>query len=171
MEVKLDFVAMEREVLRWWEENGVVDELRRKNAGNETFSFVDGPITANNPRGIAVHHAWGRTYKDVFQRYKAMMGCDQRFQNGFDCQGLWVEVEVGFNGKRDIVEYGLDRFARQCRKRVDRSVRAMIETSHRWGQWMDWEGAYCTYSDENIEYIWHFLKKCHEKGCSIRGIG
>ena len=173
-EVKeLDFVAMERQVLLLWEECGTFDKLRQKNAGNEPFSFIDGPITANNPRGIGVHHAWGRTYKDVFQRYKAMLGYDQRFQNGFDCQGLWVEVEVekelGFNGKRDILEYGLDRFAQQCRQRVDLSVQAMVRTSHRLGQWMDWEDSYYTYSDDNIEHIWHFLKKCHEKGWLYKG--
>ena len=67
-----------------------------------TWSFVDGPITANNPMGV--HHCWGRTLKDVFQRYKALQGFDQRYQNGFDCQGLWVEVNVerqlGLNSKR-----------------------------------------------------------------------
>ena len=52
----------------------------------------NGPITANNPMGV--HHAWGRTYKDAYQRFHAMLGQQQRYQNGFDCQGLWVEVEV-----------------------------------------------------------------------------
>ena len=79
--------------------------LRAQLATSEKrFSFIDGPITANNPMGV--HHAWGRTYKDLYQRYKAMTGHNQRWQNGFDCQGLWVEVEVenelGFTNKRDI---------------------------------------------------------------------
>ena len=56
------------------------------------FSFQDGPITANNPMGV--HHAWGRTYKDLWPRFYNLLGYKQRFQNGFDCQGLWVEVEV-----------------------------------------------------------------------------
>ncbi len=77
---------------------------------------------------MGVHHAWGRTYKDVFQRYKAMRGFDQRYQNGFDCQGLWLEVEtekdLGFNSKRDIENYGLDNFSRACRARVDDSARS-----------------------------------------------
>ena len=64
--------------------------LRERLANSEKrFSFVDGPITANNPMGV--HHAWGRTYKDMWQRYHAMLGHNQRWQNGFDCQGLWVE--------------------------------------------------------------------------------
>src|SRR5688572_32864304 len=104
-----DLVAMEHELLEQWRERGTFARLREKNAGGPTWSFLDGPITANNPMGV--HHAWGRTYKDLFQRYFAMQGCDQRWQNGFDCQGLWVEVQVerelGFNSKRDIEEYGL----------------------------------------------------------------
>ena len=105
---------------RWWEREGIFDKLREQNRGGERFSFIDGPITANNPMGV--HHAWGRTLKDVFQRYKAMRGFDQRYQNGFDCQGLWVEVEVekalGLNSKRDIEEYGLAEFAERCKERV-----------------------------------------------------
>ena len=72
-----------------------------------------------------VHTAWGRTLKDVFQRYKALRGFDQRYQNGFDCQGLWIEVgverELGLNSKREIEEYGLEEFARRCREVVVRS--------------------------------------------------
>ena len=169
----LDFPELERRVLTFWEEVDAFAKLRRKNAGKPAFSFIDGPITVNNPRGIGVHHAWGRTYKDIFQRYKAMQGHDQRYQNGFDCQGLWVEVEVekdlGLNAKRDILAYGLDRFSRKCRERVDLAAAAVVETSKRLGQWMDWEGSYYTYSDENIESIWHFLKTCHEKGWLYKG--
>jgi len=89
---QLDFVKQEREVLDFWKRTDAFGKLREKNKGHATFSFIDGPITANNPMGV--HHAWGRTYKDVFQRYRAMCGFDERWQNGFDCQGLWVEVEV-----------------------------------------------------------------------------
>ena len=104
-----DHAALEREILAWWDDEGVFDRLREQNRGREHWHFLDGPITANNPMGV--HHAWGRTLKDVFQRYKAFRGFDQRYQNGFDCQGLWVEVEVekalGLNSKREIEEYGL----------------------------------------------------------------
>ena len=86
-----DFVAQEHALLREWAERRTFARLRAQNAGNPRWSFLDGPITANNPMGV--HHAWGRTYKDLFQRFHAMLGEDQRFQNGFDCQGLWVEVE------------------------------------------------------------------------------
>ena len=82
---------IEKEVLKFWKKNKTFDKLRKKNKGKKRFSFIDGPITANNSMGV--HHAWGRTYKDVFQRFKAMQGFDQRYQNGFDCQGLWIERE------------------------------------------------------------------------------
>ena len=68
------------------------ERLREENRGGPIWSFVDGPVTANKTLGV--HTAWGRTLKDVFQRYKALQGFDQRYQNGFDCQGLWIEVEV-----------------------------------------------------------------------------
>ena len=87
-----DFVCGEHEILEFWQTGQIFEKLREQNAGNERFSFLDGPITANNPMGV--HHAWGRTYKDAYQRFFAMHGYQQRYQNGFDCQGLWVEVEV-----------------------------------------------------------------------------
>ena len=163
---ELDFVAMHRELLDFWEAQQVFPKLVEANRGGPRFSFIDGPITANNPMGV--HHARGRTYKDVVQRYKAMCGFDQRFQNGFDCQGLWVEVEVekalGGNSKRDIETMGLETFARACRERVLRFARLQTEQSRKLGQWMDWPRSYYTMSDRNIEYIWHFLGECERRG-------
>ena len=98
------FVRGEHDVLRFWREHRIFEQLRLQNQGKPHWSFIDGPITANNPMGV--HHAWGRTYKDAFQRFFAMTGHALRYQNGFDCQGLWVEVEVekqlGLKSKRDI---------------------------------------------------------------------
>ena len=114
-----DHSALEQEVLELWEREGTFAALRERNRGGPKFRFMDGPITANNPAGV--HHGHGRTLKDVFQRYKAMRGFDQRYQNGFDSQGLWVEVEVerslGLASKREIEEFGLAEFARKCRER------------------------------------------------------
>src|SRR3989304_2187018 len=87
---QLDLPALEHEVLALWHERATFARLRAQNAGNERWSFLDGPITANNPMGV--HHAWGRTYKDLFCRFKTMRGFRQRYQNGFDGQGLWVEA-------------------------------------------------------------------------------
>jgi isoleucyl-tRNA synthetase len=167
----LDFVAVAPATLQLWEREQVFSRLVAKNRGGRRFSFLDGPITANNPMGI--HHAWGRTFKDVVQRYRALCGYEQRFQNGFDCQGLWVEVEVektlGFNSKREIESYGLERFSRACRERVLHFARVQTEQSKKLGQWMDWPNSYFTMSDTNVEYNWTFLKRCHERGWLYAG--
>ncbi|MDH3730788.1 MAG: isoleucine--tRNA ligase [Acidimicrobiia bacterium] len=161
-----DHSALESELLDHWEANDTFGELRKQIAGGPKFSFIDGPVTAN--KDLGVHTAWGRTLKDVFQRYKSLRGYDQRFQNGFDCQGLWIEVgveqDLGLNSKKEIEEYGLDRFARKCREKVAWSVEQLVAGSKRLGYWMDWGNDYLTFSDTNIEYIWRFLKTIDEKG-------
>ncbi len=210
------FVSGEHEMLRFWRDRSVFEKLKKKNAGRERWSFLDGPITANNPMGV--HHAWGRTYKDAFQRFHAMLGHDQRFQNGFDCQGLWVEVEVEkelkLGTKKAIEDYGIDRFVRECKKRVLKFAARQTEQSERLGYWMEWDdpdelrklsenvgnsqpvtyttargrsvtgpaeqlveklgnadwgGSYFTFSTENNETIWTFLKKCHTRGKVYQG--
>jgi isoleucyl-tRNA synthetase len=137
---KPDFPAQERATLAWWRETRAFEKLRALRRGGPTFSFLDGPITANNPMGV--HHAWGRTYKDLWQRYYAMRGRDQRWQNGFDCQGLWVEVNVekdlGFRSKKDIEAYGLAQFVTLCKQRVLHYAAVQTEQSVRLGMWMDW---------------------------------
>jgi isoleucyl-tRNA synthetase len=206
-----DFIRGEHEVLRFWRQASIFRKLRAKNAGKPRWSFIDGPITANNPMGV--HHAWGRTYKDVFQRYFAMTGHDERYQNGFDCQGLWVEVEVErelqMGAKAAIEAYGIDKFVNACKQRVLQFAARQTEQSIRLGYWMDWDhpgtlrklseaigtdqkvsittpsgkavsdradaivarlgnpqwgGSYFTFSTENNETIWAFLKKCFERG-------
>ena len=205
-------------VLRQWQERATFARLRAQNAGGPHWSFLDGPITANNPMGV--HHAWGRTYKDVFQRYHAMLGKDQRWQNGFDCQGLWVEVNVerdlGFKSKRDIEAYGIAEFVSLCKQRVLTYAARQTEQSIRLGMWMDWNdpdelrrlrdllgaptrgrsrpsrartgrsrtpsrcssggsacptsaGRYFTFSNENNDLIWGFLKECHKRGWIYKG--
>ena len=166
-----NIVALEKDVLKFWEEQQIFKKLVEKNQHGPPWSFIDGPITANNPMGV--HHAWGRTLKDLYQRYWAMNGRKLRYQNGFDCQGLWVEVEVekelGFSSKRDIENYGIDQFVQQCKKRVRKYSQIMTEQSKRLGYWMDWANSYYTMSDENNYTIWSFLKKCFEKGLVYKG--
>ncbi|MCE2794144.1 MAG: class I tRNA ligase family protein [Planctomyces sp.] len=211
-----NFVNGEHSVLRFWNARSVFQRLRAKNVGGPRWSFLDGPITANNPMGV--HHAWGRTYKDVYQRFFAMTGHDQRFQNGFDCQGLWVEVEVekqlGLGTKTAVHEFGIDRFVNECKRRVLRFAARQTEQSVRLGYWMDWDdpdqlrqlaehlgdsaevtlqtpsgrtvrgpahqlverlgnpewgGSYFTFSTENNETIWAFLKKCFQRGKIYQG--
>ena len=215
-----DFLAGEHETLRFWAKNRTFDQLREQTADGEPWTFLDGPMTANNPMGV--HHAWGRTYKDAFRRFHAMRGRRCWWQNGFDCQGLWVEVEVqkefGLSSKADIEAFGVDRFVTECKKRVLRFAARQTEQSVRLGYWMDWDrpdelrrlaealgesrevsytaasgevvtgdpseitarlgsprdaagwgGSYFTFSTENNESIWRFLKVCHERGKVYRG--
>src|SRR5262245_27332352 len=190
VETQVDFPAQEEEILAFWDRIDAFGKLVAKNRGKPKWSFLDGPITANNPMGV--HHAWGRTYKDVYQRFHAMTGHELRYQNGFDCQGLWVEVEVekelDLTSKRDIEDLepgnrfaSIDRFVQECKSRVDRFARRQTEQSIRLGYWMDWDRgdadwskppglrkSYFTMSEENNYTIWSFLKKCHERGLIYR---
>ncbi len=172
VETRVDFPAMERDRLYWWYGDGVVEEYLSKNDDSPTnWSFLDGPITANNPMGV--HHAWGRTYKDLWVRYNTMLGHRQRYQNGFDCQGLWVEVEVerelGFTSKRDIEEYGIAKFVEKCKERVRKYAMVQTEQTKRLGSFMDWDNSYYTMSDVNNYTIWNFLKQCKERGLLYKG--
>ncbi len=169
---RVDYPALEERIQRWWDDNRVLDMyLHRNEHSDKMYSFMDGPITANNPMGV--HHAWGRTYKDLYQRFKTMQGYKQRYQNGFDCQGLWVEVNVEqdlqLKTKRDIEAYGIANFVEKCKERVYTFARRQTEQSVRLGYWMDWGNDYYTLSDENNYTIWSFLKKCKERGLIYKG--
>jgi len=172
VDLKVDFPSAEKALLRDWEVKGVVKKyLNRNKKSKSYFSFLDGPITANNPMGV--HHAWGRTYKDLWQRFKNMQGYRGRFQNGFDCQGLWVEVEVEkelkFKNKKDIEQFGVAKFVELCRERVRKYSDIQTEQSKRLGYFMDWDNSYYTLSEDNNYMIWHFLKVCNDLGWIYKG--
>ncbi|MBI2011850.1 isoleucine--tRNA ligase [Candidatus Daviesbacteria bacterium] len=193
----VDFPDLEREWLKIWYKQslpsgegkeGIVEKyLHRNDKSDEQsssfmqskkFSFLDGPITANGPMGV--HHGWGRTYKDLWQRFYNMRGFRQRFQNGFDEQGLWVEVEVekelGLKSKKDILNLvpgdevaSLEKFVNLCKERVKKYSGIQTEQSKRLGYFMDWDNSYHTSSDENNYAIWNFLKVVNEKGWLYKG--
>jgi len=139
---KVNLPKLEHEIQNFWKEtNAYWKRVEiQESEDRPRWSFIDGPITANNPMGV--HHAWGRTYKDLFARYRFMRGYKVRNQNGFDCQGLWVEVEVekelGFESKRDIEKYGLADFVIKCKQRVLNYSAIQTEQSIRLGMWTDW---------------------------------
>lgn len=167
-----NFPDHEKKLLANWYESGLVEEyLHRNDKSPKKFKFIDGPITANNPMGV--HTAWGRTYKDLWQRWYNMQGFKQRFQNGFDSQGLWVEVEVerelGLKNKKEIERLGIDKFVELCKERVLKFSGIQTEQSKRLGMFMDWPNSYYTMSDENNYMIWDFLKKVHQKGWLYKG--
>jgi isoleucyl-tRNA synthetase len=167
-----DFPKLEGKILRFWKEEKILPQyLSRNKNSKERFSFLDGPITANNPMGV--HHAWGRTLKDLYQRYKNMRGFQERFQNGFDNQGLWVEVGVekklGFKTKKDIEKFGIDKFVEKCKEHTLHFAEIQTKQSQRLGYFMDWGNDYYTMSDENNYAIWHFLKKVWQDGNLYKG--
>lgn len=176
---QVDFPTLEKELLEKWQKEGLVKKYLHKNDKSEkNFSFLDGPITANNPMGV--HHAWGRTYKDLWQRFWNMRGYKQRFQNGFDCQGLWVEVEVekelGIRNKKDIENLvegnkkeSIAKFVELCKQRVIKFSTIQTQQSQRLAQFMDWDNSYYTMSEENNYMIWYFLKTCNDRGWIYKG--
>ncbi len=176
---QLDLPGLEKTLLKYWEDHNVVQKYLTKNANSKKYwSFLDGPITANNPMGV--HHAWGRTFKDLWQRYYNMKGYRERFQNGFDCQGLWVEVEVekelGIRTKKDIENLvpgnkaaSIAKFVELCKTRVLKFSQIQTQQSIRLGYFMDWDHSYYTMSDKNNYTIWHFLKVCHDRGWIYKG--
>ena len=176
-EAEIDFVETEKKWLEQWnipnEDGQTLIELylARNDEADKNYSFIDGPITANNPMGV--HHAWGRTYKDLFLRFRNMQGYRQRFQNGYDGQGLWIEVEVekerGFKSKHEIEAYGIGKFVEECKARVDHFSDIITRQSKRLGYFMQWNDSYHTKSDENNYAIWAFLKRCHGNGWLYKG--
>jgi isoleucyl-tRNA synthetase len=176
---QVDFVSLEQDILQWWSDEQIVQKYLSKNDQSKTrYSFLDGPMTANNPMGV--HHAWGRTYKDLFQRFHNLLGDKQRFQNGFDEQGLWVEVEVekelDLHSKKDILNLvpgdefaSLEKFINLCKERVAKYSAVQTEQSQRLGYFMDWSHSYHTSSAANNYEIWHFLQVCQRKGWLYKG--
>lgn len=175
----MNFPEMEKKWLSHWYGKGIVRKYLKKNEKSEKyFSFLDGPITANNPMGV--HHAWGRTYKDLWPKFYNLLGYRERFQNGFDCQGLWVEVEVekelGLKTKKDIENLvpgnkyaSIAKFVELCKERVRKFSGIQTEQSKRLGYFADWEHSYFTMSPENNYMIWLFLKKCYDAGWIYKG--
>ncbi len=163
---KVDFVKLENEILKFWRETDAFNKLRALRRGaEERWSFIDGPITANNPMGV--HHAWGRTYKDLYNRYQAMQGKELRWQQGFDCQGLWVEVnvekELGFQNKRDIEAFGLAEFIKLCKMRVLQYAGVQTAQSQRLGYWMDWNDL------EQLEFLRQKLAEDPTQTVTVQG--
>ena len=165
VKTQVDFSAQEREILKFWRETQAFEKMRALHKGEEKWSFIDGPITANNPMGV--HHGWGRSYKDLYNRFWTMRGRELRYQQGFDCQGLWVEVEVekalGFKSKKDIEAFGLAEFVSKCKERVLRYAGVQTDQSKRLGYWMDWN------SSEELNALADKLVKNPQEVITVQG--
>ena len=156
VDTRLDLIALENRVLEQWRENDVFAESLRQRADSPEWVFYEGPPTANGRPGI--HHVWARLFKDIYPRFHTMRGKYVARKAGWDCHGLPVEVEVekelGFSGKPQIEDYGIEAFNRRCRDSVQRYVEDWSAMTSRIGMWLDLSDAYTTMSNPFIESVW-----------------
>ena len=171
VDTNLNFVEREKEVLDFWKENGIAQKAVDQREGCDTFTFYDGPPTANGKPHIG--HVLTRVIKDMLPRYQSMKGKHVLRKAGWDTHGLPVELEVekalGINGKEQIENYGIEPFIKKCRESVWQYKSMWEEFSDVVGFWADMEHPYITYENDYIESVWWALKEIWEKGLLYKG--
>ena len=171
VDTKFDFLAREKEVLKFWEENNIFEKSIEQTEGGEEFCFYDGPPTANGKPHIG--HVLTRVMKDIIPRYQTMKGKHVLRKAGWDTHGLPVELEIekklGLDGKQDIEKYGIEPFIAECKQSVWKYSNEWKQMSERLGYWVDMETPYVTYHDDYIESVWWSLKEMHKKGLLYKG--
>ena len=165
----VDLPAMDHEVIDYWTEANVFQRSLDERADGPSYTFYEGPPTANGMPGT--HHIPARAFKDLFPRFKTMKGFHAPRIGGWDCHGLPVELavekELGFTGKADIERYGIAEFNAKCRESVQRHVNAFTAMSERMGYWVDYDKAYWTMNSSYIESAWWALKQIFDKGLLV----
>ena len=167
----LDFLAREKEVIKFWNDNDIFQKSMKNREGQEVWSFYDGPPTANGKPHIG--HIETRAIKDLLPRYHTMKGQLVPRKAGWDTHGLPVELEVekllGLDGKEQIEEYGIEPFIQECKKSVWKYKGEWERMSERVGFWADMENPYITYDNNYIESVWWSLKQVADKGLLYKG--
>ncbi|MFC1958702.1 isoleucine--tRNA ligase [Chloroflexota bacterium] len=168
---KANFPQMEEDILKLWKDKKVFEQSVDRRQGAARFVLYEGPPTANGSPGI--HHVLSRIFKDVIPRYKAMKGYYTPRIAGWDTHGLPVELEVekklGFSGKAQIEEYGVDRFNQRCRESVFSYLKEWEALTERIAFWIDLDNAYVTMKNEYIETVWWAIKQMWDKGLVYQG--
>jgi isoleucyl-tRNA synthetase len=168
---QLNLPQLEEEILGWWQKNKIFARSVEARQGGPRFVFYEGPPTANGSPGI--HHVLARIFKDIIPRYKAMKGYYTARIAGWDTHGLPVELEVerelGFSGKTQIEEYGIDKFNARCRESVFRYLKEWKAMTERIAFWVDLEHPYITMKNEYIETAWWAIKQMWDKGLVYQG--
>jgi isoleucyl-tRNA synthetase len=171
VDAAFDLPALEQTVLARWREDDVFGASLRRRAGAPEWVFYEGPPTANGRPGI--HHVWARLFKDIYPRFHTMRGRHVARKGGWDCHGLPVEVEVekelGFSGKHEIEDYGIERFNAKCRASVQRYVEDWQSLTSRIGMWLDTAGAYWTLSNDYIESVWWLFNQMWDTDAIYEG--
>ncbi|NLO82442.1 MAG: isoleucine--tRNA ligase [Clostridiales bacterium] len=167
----LNFADRELKILEFWKENCIFEKSVQFREGGPTFTFYDGPPTANGKPHIG--HVITRVIKDIIPRYKTMKGYKVLRKAGWDTHGLPVELEVekelGINGKPEIEKYGVEPFIHRCKESVWKYKQEWEKMSERVAFWADMENPYVTYYNEYIESVWWALKKIWDKGLLYKG--
>jgi len=171
-EVKqFDHPALERRVLAWWEAHEIFTKSVTRREGAPTYTFYEGPPTANGRPGI--HHVMARTIKDVFCRYHTMKGFRVDRKGGWDTHGLPVEIEVekalGLESRAQVEAYGIERYNAACRESVLRYKKQWDDLTRRMGYWVDLDHPYITFQSTYIESVWWLLKQIYDKGLLYKG--
>ncbi len=163
--------AVERDMLGWWDAEGIFERCTALRADAPRFTFYEGPPTANGRPGV--HHVMARTIKDTFCRYKVMRGFRVDRKGGWDTHGLPVEIEVekelGLKNRAEIEAYGIDRYNEACKASVGRYTALWNDLTRRIGYWVDLETPYVTYHNDYIESVWWLLRQFWDKELLYRG--
>ena len=167
----LDFSRLEEDLLKWWGDNRIFERCIENRTGGETFTFYEGPPTANGRPGI--HHILGRTIKDTFCRYKTLKGYKVNRKAGWDTHGLPVEIEVekelGLDGREQVEEFGIAEFNAACKASVARYTQDWDDLTRRIGYWVDLDHPYITYETNYIETVWWLIKEIYQRDLLYRG--
>ena len=171
VDTNLNFVDREAEVLKFWKENDIANKCISNREGCDTFTFYDGPPTANGKPHIG--HVLTRVIKDMLPRYQSMKGKKVLRKAGWDTHGLPVELEVekllGLDGKEQIEKYGIEPFIKKCRESVWKYKGMWEEFSDVVRFWADMEHPYITYENDYIESVWWALNEIWKKGLLYKG--
>jgi len=163
---KVNYPEIEERILEYWKEHQIFEKSIENRDADKSFTFYEGPPTANGKPGI--HHVMARTLKDLVCRYKTLQGYKVQRKAGWDTHGLPVEIEVekklGIKHKSEIYEYGVEKYNQKCRESVFTYLDLWEKMTTRMGYWVDLDNAYVTLTNNYIESVWWALKTLFDKG-------
>ena len=162
---KINYPEIEKNILEFWEKNKIFEKSISSRDQSKSFTFYEGPPTANGKPGI--HHVMARTLKDLVCRYKTLQGYRVERKGGWDTHGLPVEIEVekrlGIKHKSEVIDYGVEKYNQACRESVFTYLDLWEKMTTRMGYWVDLDSAYITLKNDYIESVWWALKPCSIK--------
>ena len=167
----MNIPEIEKKILEFWKKEKIFEKSLGKKAPKGEFVFYEGPPTANGKPGI--HHVLARAFKDLIPRYKTMQGYRVERKAGWDTHGLPVELELekelGLKNKKDIEDYGIEKFNQKCKESVWKYKEEWEKMTERIGFWIDMENPYITYDNDYIESLWWIIKQVHERELLYKG--